>query len=478
MTSKTTHQKNLSSFTHLFQKESVGAFFHSLNFEVIFMDSELSELISESEFPLISDNYRTQVPGNRVDDYLEAYKKMKKMGIICEDKDKEERKFQKTKQHLFTGPKIDVMYLLLSDQCNFKCTYCFVEKPIPKGYTFSNMSVNTARAAIMGFEAILRKQSSIDKYNSSSPSIIFYGGEPLLNIETFKFAIKYIQDCKRNGKLPDKTQISVVTNGSRIDSELTNFIKNFEISISVSIDGFESLHDKARISQEETGTFQDALNGYKLLQGSGISPSISCTIGEHNVDKIPEINRWFVEDLGVKGLGYNLPMYDLENPNVNEIVERGADQLIECYEFNRKHGVYEDRIMRKVNSFVNKKIHINDCAGCGNQLVIAPNGDVGICHAYVGSKKYFNLSVEELADFEPKNDKSFIEWSRRSPINTPECQNCSALGICGGGCPYSAEIKCGSIWGVDERYCKHSLKSLDWLIWDLYSNSSRNQMEL
>ena len=44
-----------------------------------------------------------------------------------------------------------------------------------------------------------------------------------------------------------------------------------------------------------------------------------------------------------------------------------------------------------------------------------------------------------------------------------------ALGICGGGCPFQAEITTGSIWGLDERFCVHAKMTLEWLIWDLYS---------
>lgn len=39
-----------------------------------------------------------------------------------------------------------------------------------------------------------------------------------------------------------------------------------------------------------------------------------------------------------------------------------------------------------------------------------------------------------------------------------------ALGICGGGCPASAELKTGSRWNVDERIYSHSKLTLEWLI--------------
>ena len=64
----------------------------------------------------------------------------------------------------------------------------------------------------------------------------------------------------------------------------------------------------------------------------------------------------------------------------------------------------------------------------------------------------------------------WIEWNKRTPLNMPECYECPALGICGGGCPMNAEKNYGSIWHVDKRYCQHSIQTLEWLIRDLYGS--------
>jgi uncharacterized protein len=53
-----------------------------------------------------------------------------------------------------------------------------------------------------------------------------------------------------------------------------------------------------------------------------------------------------------------------------------------------------------------------------------------------------------------------------------QCQDCPALGICGGGCPHNADRTKGSIFELDERFCVHANTVLEWLIWDLY-NSAR-----
>lgn len=148
--------------------------------------------------------------------------------------------------------------------------------------------------------------------------------------------------------------------------------------------------------------------------------------------------------------------------------EKANQSLIKAFEIFRKQGIYEDRIMRKVDSFTKKEVYPFDC-GCagGNQITIAPNGDVGICHGYLSERKYFVTDVNDT-QFDPSQSEVFQEWSKRSPLNMKECANCIALGICGGGCPLNADYETGSIWGLDSRFCVHAKMTLEWLIWDLF----------
>ncbi len=100
--------------------------------------------------------------------------------------------------------------------------------------------------------------------------------------------------------------------------------------------------------------------------------------------------------------------------------------------------------------------------------MIAPNGDIGVCHAYLGDRKYFVANVHTADEFNPYIDPTFIEWSRRSPLTMPACRNCPALGVCGGGCAKNAEMRHGTIWGLDDRFCIHAKHTLEWMLWDLY----------
>ena len=108
---------------------------------------------------------------------------------------------------------------------------------------------------------------------------------------------------------------------------------------------------------------------------------------------------------------------------------------------------------------------MNDCAGCGGEIAVAPGGEIGVCHGAVGAKDYFVPLTPQL---DPHVHPYWLEWRSRSPFNMPECIDCVALGICGGGCPYEAFLQKGSIWALDERFCVHAKITLKFLIQDLY----------
>lgn len=80
------------------------------------------------------------------------------------------------------------------------------------------------------------------------------------------------------------------------------------------------------------------------------------------------------------------------------------------------------------------------------------------------SLKYFTSFTK---GFDPEDHPYWKEWKMRSPLNMPQCFDCIALGNCGGGCPYSADVNSGNIWSIDKRFCVFSQKVIIFLVKDL-----------
>lgn len=130
-------------------------------------------------------------------------------------------------------------------------------------------------------------------------------------------------------------------------------------------------------------------------------------------------------------------------------------------------------MMRKVSSFVEHKLYYCDCgAEGGHQFVVAPNGEIGICHGFLSSRKTFITNVDD-DKFDILTNDLYKEWNKRSPFFMPQCKHCQCLGICGGGCALCAYENGTSIWDLDEGFCVHSKMILEFLIWDLFDSLNK-----
>ena len=197
-------------------------------------------------------------------------------------------------------------------------------------------------------------------------------------------------------------------------------------------------------------------------------PGISCTLPPNSLASIDEITAWLVE-MKPGGVSFNA-MADTRKMKMDyQYAKAVAKAILRAFIILREEGIYEDRMMRKIKSFSQSEWYLKDCAGYGEQVVIAPDGEIGICHAHVSDRKFFHGNVNDTSPFDPHTDSAFLQWAIRSPINFPTCNSCAGLGICGGGCAHNAEVRHGDIWQVDDQVCPHVLTSLKWMIEETYS---------
>lgn len=464
---KTDYNKDafrFSRFCHIIPPEKAGGsytLFHALSMEVVFLEETFSGIIEDYKYgksiKMIAG--QTNISEEDRKNLIRLLKKLVDFGMMVSVEYDEANDIRNCKANNLPGTAINLLYLILTDECNFACKYCFVENGMPENYQFSHMSPAMAKKRIDLFADWSRNKKSKNK------SILFYGGEPLMNQKTFKEAVLHIVKLVKEGRLPRNTDISMITNGSLITREIAEFIKANGVGVGLSVDGMPETNNQCRIYKSGGGTFQATWNGYSRLMEAGVdNVGISFTVGWHNVDNLLENTKYVIDKFKVKSLGYNILM-DSEYQIFadREYAQKASDEIIRCFEYLREQGIYEDRMMRKVEFFTNKKVYPNDCAACGRQVVALPGGEVGPCQAFMGSKKYFTKCK---TNFSPYTDKTFTEWASRSPLSMPQCYDCIAVGLCGGGCPCRSDIRNGSIWAIDDIFCIHSKKSVEWVLKD------------
>jgi sulfatase maturation enzyme AslB (radical SAM superfamily) len=114
---------------------------------------------------------------------------------------------------------------MLTTRCNFRCKYCY-----------QNRSAARTMAPEVLDASIRRLVSS--RYDR--PSLIFYGGEPLLAAPLVGRALDRVRQWAPPRMRPD---VQIVTNGTRLDEETARLLVSRDVSILLSSDGVAPAQD-------------------------------------------------------------------------------------------------------------------------------------------------------------------------------------------------------------------------------------------
>jgi len=419
---------------------------NSLSMSVVVIDIENANHLKKHLITLLSDNDQAILRKHKILTTLE-----------------EDENDLAIARSFFKKKIIGTLCLMLTDACNLRCQYCFVEHRFPSNHKFSMM---TSRAAKKGIDLFVSVLPQSIKKGLAEPTINFYGGEATLNLNTLEFSLDYIKRLKNTAKLPDNLLISLNTNATLIDIKIAQLLKKHEVAASVSIDGPKNIHDMVRLDKNGHGSFDKAMKGIENLKKTGVNIGISCAVDMHNLLSLENIAKWYANSLKVKVFGFNILLEGgIKYPNFNlpEYAEIVGEKMVNVFKICREIGVREERTSRLASAFAQGQIHYYDCGACGQQIVVDPSGMIGVCHSYTDTKlkKYFVASKENIDPFSHPNWK---EWRMRSPLNMNQCLGCIALSLCGGGCPYNSDYRKGSIWEIDEAYCPFAKKMTTFLI--------------
>lgn len=454
----------LSRYVHIFDLGDSVALYHSLRMKPVYLNKAVYEDLQAWLVSPFCNDY-----SDAPDEIKATVDELVKYKILNHSEEDDEKVLQFVRSKI-PGPAINVCYMITSEQCNLACKYCFLgnnDSCKRSNFSLENMTKETADKAIDFF--INQIKLSGMNFEDNKPAIIFYGGEPLVNYDVLIYIAEKINKLRDVEKCVKNLQMSMVSNGLLLTEERALKLNKLGVSIAISVDGFTEEANSMRVDVAGNNVFSKILKTLDMCKKIGVDISLSVTLSEETIKDTKDILK-LVDNYGIKSFGFNIMMSDENFIVPQEYNEKAAKFIIDEFVELRKRGIYEDRIMRKLKAFTKSQVYFSDCAATGGgQIVIAPNGQVGICHGCLYNKQYFMADVYDT-EFDATKNKDFVEWSQLTPINKEECQDCPALGICGGGCPINAmHLKKGNtIHDLDERFCTHSKMTLDFLIKDLY----------
>lgn len=431
---------NLSRFAKFVDmKNGYYAVFNSLLREVYFCDEEKIKEIKEDK---ISTEERIE---------------LKNAGIIHtfnEDKQLLDA-YRETLKNEHTN--VILVYVIPSAICNLKCDYCYV-------YSASN-----------DYEGMQMKKETVDRFlevyvhyltqnNIRKATIQFYGGEPCCNWEIVQYFVQKAEE------LFDFEYI-IITNGTILDQDKLDFIEKNNIGVGLSIDGTKTITDMHRkFINNEGGVYDALIETIGKILSREIRLALSVTITKEFLDSQDETLKLF-DELGVQSVNYNLLHVHVDDPELVEYYNEATDFLIKAYERLKQKGIVDDRIRRKIEPFVKNYFYFADCgAEYANQIVLKPNGNIGICQGECLAKKreLGNIYTDSFENIINHNKR--FEWKSSLPIFKEWCLDCEAISLCGGGCALQAS-ELDKITNLDKGFCVHNKKLFFWLLQKLYDVS-------
>jgi len=303
--------------------------------------------------------------------------------------------------------------ILVIQQCNMRCTYCF------EGIELENPATQKRFRDISNYINTLLNNSYF-RENYDGICLNYWGGEPTLNNSLIEAFMDMYKDDERinhfmytNGTLPKK-----------IHKLYTKHIKgNFKFQISY--DG----NNSQRRNIKKINNDQEILNNIEELWSKDIQFSIKSTLTLDNIiDNIVQIWDHFEEIHMInKSVRYSPTLEYTEDYNLTEeqLIKIKNNMLIiskKELSFYKKYGY------NLFSWFENKSL--NRCSAGINIQCIDFSGDISLCHGtlYSPIKNDFSLynitDPEAILKFRSFRESFKNEFIKKENNTNPECKDC------------------------------------------------------
>jgi len=139
--------------------------------------------------------------------------------------------------------KMFTLILLPTEQCNFRCTYCYED------YKSGRMSCEIIGAVKKYIRNLLHGNPDLQLFG-----IAWFGGEPLLVSDIVLDILKYAKDlCDESGV---QFTSNISTNGSFLTKPLFHDLVSLNLrQYQITLDGPRDVHNKTRVKVDGSGTF-------------------------------------------------------------------------------------------------------------------------------------------------------------------------------------------------------------------------------
>jgi uncharacterized protein len=313
--------------------------------------------------------------------------------------------------------------LHLSDQCNLRCSYCWIKA----GESPTAMTPEIAIAALSMFPD-----------DGRDWHIAFFGGEPLMQFHLLEDVADEAEDRAARQDNKACCRFHVTTNATLMTYEMARLFRAYDFSIIVSCDGPEEIHDAAR----GAGSYAAMLRGLKLLRDAGCSNRVvlrGTWTGNpaHIRARLQTLNG-----MCAAGLAAGVALEPAAGASYGAALDAEIRHACNWFAMQaRSAGPPRWQCLEKtLRRILWQQWRATECGAGRGYYTVGPNGKIYACHKQQNSEIGRIVSDRPIID-EPARAK----WLDNRFCARRECSLCWARHVCGGGCRSESLEFCGGI---------------------------------
>ncbi len=322
----------------------------------------------------------------------------------------------------------------ITNQCNLRCTYCYVWK---------NQEKMSKEVAILALSKLI---TDAQKNGFETITIKFSGGECLLEFPLIVYLVNLGKKLAKKAGL--RIRFSVLTNGVLLTEEIATKLKKLSVKVMVSLDGLGCFHDSQRVFPSGLGSFAFVMRGIRFLQKVGVPFNVSVTITSNNVANIPDLTKYMVENK----IPFAFNFYR-ENPFVTDVLEKNDEKLIEnlklAYQYIYDNPPKQSVINGLLDRVDFRKPHTQTCGVGHSYLVIKHDGSIVSCQMLL---EHPIGSIYDQDIIQTMKNGCFIVPRNLTVLDKKPCAECQWKYICCGGCPLLSHEQKGK-FDTNSPYC-------------------------
>ena len=294
-------------------------------------------------------------------------------------------------------------------------------------------------------------------------TVCWHAGEPLvMPIDFYRSAFEISERYINNERNINQ---NIQTNATLITQEHCDLFKKHNVSIGVSIDGPDFIHDRNRKTRSGKGTHKQAMEGVKMLLKNGINVRVIAVLTSFTLDFPDEMYNFFVEN-GLRHIGFNVD--EVEGTNTVSSFENAPEQKYRDFLYRFLTLVSRDSIL-EVREFHSLENNIKGGRGVlGNSQVnpfdiisVDTDGNFTSFSPELLAQKseiygdfiLGNVVSERIIDC--LNSPKFNRMFQDIISGVEKCRKeCEYFSICGGGAPSNKYYENGSFDSTVTKYCR------------------------